>query len=267
MKIITKVVLDMETMKRVSSESYEYFGPVDKCCGPSGQQETLAAGGASLSSLLAANYQQNFGAQSKVLSDLNNAYSPIVAAGPDQQGFGPQELAALHTQAGEGVGANYAKASQALNNTLAARGGGNEVLPTGSEAQLRATLASSAANQLSNEELGITRANFATGRQNWEKATAGLDALSRDYNPTAFGELATGANREAFNEASKIQDMKNQKEASIAGGITSVLGSALTFGAGALGGGFAGGLSALAGGGFAKNPAGPAGMNNPEAVG
>lgn len=203
-------------------------------CGPSGQQETLAAGGASLSSLLSANYQQNFGAQSKVLSDLNNAYSPIVAAGPDQQGFGAQELAALHTQAGEGVGNNYAKASQALNNTLAARGGGNEVLPTGSEAQLKATLASSAANQLSNEELGITRANYATGRQNFEKATAGLHSLASQYNPEGYAGAATNANQNAFGEASKIQEMKNQKEAAIAGGITSLASSALTMGMGGL---------------------------------
>lgn len=218
-------------MQWVSVESYEYSGPVDKCCGPSGQMETLSGQSANLSSLLAANYSQNFGAQSKILGDLTSLYTPIAEQGPDAQGFGPQELAALQTQAGEGVGANYAKASQALNNTLAARGGGNEFLPTGSEAQLKATLASSAANQLSNEQLGITRANYAQGRSNWQQATSGLNELAKEYKPNEIAGEATATNKEAFNQASQIQQLKNQKESAIAGGITSLATDALTFGA------------------------------------
>jgi hypothetical protein len=257
MKIFTKVVVDMETMKLVSSESYEYVGPVEKCCGPSGQQELLNSNENSLSSTLAANYNQNFGAQSQVLSNLNNTLTPIAEAGPDQQGFGANELAALNTQAGEGVGQNYAKATQALQNSLAARGGGNEFLPTGAEASMKGSLASAAANQLSNEQLGITRANYATGRENWKEATAGLDALARDYNPNPIADEATGANKEAFNQASQIQQMKNQKESAIAGGITSLATDALTFGAGGIanlgdggwdaGAFFKGGIQALGG--------------------
>lgn len=231
-------------------------------CGPSGQQETLAGQSSNLSSLLSANYSQNFGAQSKILGDLTNLYTPIAEAGPDQQGIGANELAALNTQAGEGVGNNFAKAQQQLNNTLAARGGGNEALPTGSEAQLRATLASEGAKQLSNEQLGITRANYAQGRQNWQQATtAGLNTLANEYNPNAIAGEATSANNSAFGQASQIQQMKNQKESAIAGGIASLAGSALTFGMGGianlgagesfgegLGDFFKGGISGLSGG-------------------
>lgn len=218
-------------------------------CGPSKQQELTAGQQASLSSTLQANYNENFGKQSAILSNMMKIFTPISEAGPDQQGFGANELAALNTTAGEGVGANYAKASQALNNTLAARGGGSEVLPTGARAALKGSLASAAANELSRQQLGITEANYAQGRQNWSQANAGLLALSGQYNPNAVAGEATGANQAAFGEASKIQEMKNQKTADIIGGITSLGMDAATFGVGAMGGGgFQGGLTALTGG-------------------
>src|SRR5277367_3499793 len=112
-------------------------------CGPSSQENSLEAQQSGLAKTLGANYNQYFGSQSAVLQNLNNMLTPIAEAGPDQQGFGANELAALNTQAGEGVGQNYAKASQALNTTLATRGGGNEALPTGAQAALKGSLAAS----------------------------------------------------------------------------------------------------------------------------
>ena len=220
--------------------------------------------------MLQANYTQNFGAQSAVLQQLNNIFTPIAQAGPDQQGFGPQELAALNTEATQGVGQNYTQASQALNNELAAEGGGNAYLPTGAAAALKGQLATSAANQTSQEQLGITQANYNQGRQNWQNATAGLNALAQEYNPNAIAGEATNANQGAFGEASNIQQQENQEQSAIAGGIAGLAMSAATFGAGGIGnldtagtstGGeqlgnfFSGGLNALGGGG----PQGPAG--------
>ncbi len=188
-------------------------------CGPSQQQQSLGASETSFANLLQANYSQNFGAQSQVFQNLNNIFTPIAQAGPDQQGWGPQEAAAVNTQIGEGVGSNYAKATQALNTQLSARGGGNEYLPTGSEAALQGGVAAAAANQQSSEQLGATEANYAQGRQNWQQATAGLNALGQEYNPNAIAGEGNQANQSAFGQATKIQDMKNQEQASIAGGI------------------------------------------------
>jgi len=179
-------------------------------CGPSRQEEQLQAQEQSLSTMMSAHYAERFGAQSDILQNLNNIFTPIAEAGPDQQGFGPNELAALRTQATEGVGTNYAKASRALNTTLAARGGGNEFLPTGGAAALRGQLASAAATQQSNEDLAITNANYATGRQKWGQAVGGLAALGSQYDPSQFGSLASGTNASAFGEASKITQEKNQ---------------------------------------------------------
>jgi len=129
-------------------------------CGPSSQETAIAGQQQSLSTLLASNFSERFGQQSAVLQNLNTMLTPIAEAGPSQQGFGTPELAALNTQAAEGVGANYSKATQSLNNVLAARGGGSEVLPTGARGALQETLASSAADQMSKEQLGITEANY-----------------------------------------------------------------------------------------------------------
>jgi hypothetical protein len=206
-------------------------------CGPSHEEELLSGQAGSLSSELSANYAKNFAAQSEILQNLTNVLSPIAEAGPDQQGFGANELAALSTTVGEGVGQNYAKASQALNTTLGARGGGNEFLPTGAAAALKGNLAASAANELSGEQLGITKANYDTGRSNWQSATAGLNALASEYNPNATAGAATGANQTAFGEAKQVNQEQNQWQADIAGGITAL--------AGGVGGALTGGLGNL----------------------
>ena len=94
-----------------------------------------------------------------------------------------------------------------------------ENLPeSGVDQNLKAKLASSAAGELSQEELGITEANYATGRENFNRAVSGEQALAGEYNPVATGNLATGANtaRKAFSEANQIQQQQNQEEADIA---------------------------------------------------
>src|SRR5258707_15868134 len=195
-------------------------------CGPSGQETAIAGQQQDLSTLLSSDFSQRFGQQSAVLQNLNSMLTPIAQAGPDQQGFGASELAALGTQAAEGVGANYSKATQALQNTLAARGGGSEVLPTGARAALQGTLASSAADQMSKEQLGITEANYATGRQNWKEATAGLNALANQYDPTGFSGQAQKGFDSALGMADKINQQNNHMTADIIGGITALGGAA-----------------------------------------
>lgn len=226
-------------------------------CGPAPEDQGIASQQQSLATTLAGNYNQYFANQSSILGNLNNMLTPIAQAGPDQQGYGANELAALNTAAGEGVGNNYAKASQALNNNLATRGGGNEFLPTGARAALKGNLASSAANAMSQAQLGITEANYGQGRKNWQEATAGLNTLAQDYNPNASASGAQSGFDSSFKMYDTIQQQKNQKEAAIAGGITSLATDALTFGMGGLGNMgagsgigdfFAGGANALVGG-------------------
>ena len=85
-------------------------------CGSSGQETPISGEQQSLSALLSADFSERFAQQTSTLQNLNTMLTAIAEAGPDQQGFGSQELAALNTRAGEGVGANYAKGSQALSH-------------------------------------------------------------------------------------------------------------------------------------------------------
>ena len=64
-------------------------------CGPSGQQKSIANSQQGFFSQLQSSYAQNFGAQSAILSSLNNALEPILQGGPNQMGFSAAENAAL----------------------------------------------------------------------------------------------------------------------------------------------------------------------------
>jgi hypothetical protein len=190
------------------------------------------------------NYATNFADQQNILSHINSVLSPVLEAGPSQTGFSPSELAALNTQAVNATGANYKNAAVALNSQLAGRGGGSSLPESGVDQQLKEGLASSAAGQLSNQELGITESDYATGRSNFQNAESAELAASGQYNPNATGSLANEVGQNAFQEADTINQESNQATADIAGGITSLASAGLS-----------GGMSLLKpGGGGNNNP-------------
>jgi hypothetical protein len=251
MRVITKAILNIETMKWTVLESYDYDGAVDLCCGPSSEMEQQASGANAWTQLLAGNYSQRYGQQSQVLGNLQSMLTPISMAGPDQ-GIGAPELTALNTQVGQQSGENYAKAAQTLNMQQASRGGGNEYLPTGAAAAQKEQLASASANDLGNKQFQVSQYSQDVGRQNWTAANAGLQQLGQQYSPNASMTGATSAGDQAFSDANQIQTMKNQEQGAIAGMITGAAVDAGTFGAGAALGyggssGIAGGLNALKG--------------------
>lgn len=220
-------------------------------CGPSHEQRMLEAKQSSLADLMMQSFRQRFAQQSDLLTKLQQSvYQPIISAGPGQQGMTPQERAAYQTQILNTTGANYESAKRALQTTLSARGGGNVALPSGAEAQLQAVLASQAAGQTSAEELALTQQDYALGRERYDRAVAGQQALLGAFDPTAYASRAESGFGTAFGEATKIKEMENQAQAAITGGAFSLGMDALTFGAGAMGGGgFSGGVRALKGGG------------------
>jgi hypothetical protein len=165
------------------------------------------------------NYNTEFAGQQQILGSLMSAFQPMLAAGPDQQGFGPQERAALATQIGEGTAANYAKASQALNTQLGARGGGNEFLPTGARAQIDEALAAQAAQTQSNQQLQMTAANYAQGRANFGAAAGALSNAAGLMNPTAAAGAASGAGVNAMNSANQIWQQGNEWVGAVGGAL------------------------------------------------
>jgi hypothetical protein len=218
MKVITKAILDIETMKWIEVESYDYKGPVDLCCGPSTNEKTLESSAQSFSNLLQSDFSSRFANQDAVLGKLNQSLSPIEAAGPSQRGFSAAETAALNTTAIDSAGAANRNARQAVAGFGAGRGS-DSGLESGVQKQLEAGVASSSANQLAGAQLGITKANYDQGSANYWRSVGGMDALASAYNPSAYSSQAIGANQNAFGEAKTITDQTNAEQAAIGGAI------------------------------------------------
>lgn len=195
------------------------------CCGggPSQEQKDLAASQAAFYKNLQAQQNQQFAQQSKLLEELNAVWGPIFQAGPSQTGMSAAQETALRSQATEGTGAEYAKAARAVNENLAARGGGNVVVPSGADTVIRGKIATAAAADQASKNLAITDENYALGRQNWLAAASGLSGATLSaYNPTGYAGAATTAGNSAFNSATTIYN--ERKAASPWGAIGGLVG-------------------------------------------
>jgi hypothetical protein len=220
-------------------------------CGPSSMQESEAGAQENLSNSLTAAFNQNQALQQAELGKINSIISPIASAGPSQEGFSAQEKAALNTQAINSSGAAARNATQAIQGSLAGRGG-DSGLESGVDQQIVAGVKSQAANNLANTQDQITQADFQQGNQNFWRAQGAQQALANAYNPESFGSTAVSGGSSAFGEASEVQNEKNQEESEIAGAVTGAATDALTFGVGGMdapaGESFlSGGFKALAG--------------------
>lgn len=172
--------------------------------------------------------QQQYGNQTALYNQVNSVLSPILAKGPSQQGFSEGELNTLNSQAVEGTAENYAGAARAVNESLAAEGGGNEDITTGGQAELKASVAEGAAQSESQQETGIQEADYQQGNANFQNAEQGEMAVASGENPLGYAGAVTNSENAAGNEANAIASEDNQW-------ISAALGAA-----GSIGGGLAG---------------------------
>jgi hypothetical protein len=193
-----------------------------------------------------ASYQQNFGEQQGIFSSITKELQPILAAGPNQQGFSAAENAALTGQAINATAAN-ARNAQVV---AASSAGGNTGVTTGGQKQLQAEIASRAGVGLSAAENQINLTSAELGRQNFFNAEQGLAGVASMENPIGYAGSANNAGGQAFNEATTIQNMKNQEEADIGGAVAGLALAPFTGGASL---GF--GALHLPGGGGGSSPA------------
>jgi hypothetical protein len=167
-----------------------------------------------------------FGEQQALLSQMEAVYDPILAKGPNQEGFSTAEENNLNAQATEGTATNYAGAAKAVNEELASEGGGTNPLPTGGATQLKEEVAASAAAQQSGEENQIIQANYAQGYNEFEGATQALATASGELSPTSYESAATSAGSAAEQTANQINQEENSWEAPVLGAIGAIGGAA-----------------------------------------
>jgi hypothetical protein len=163
-------------------------------------------------------------------------------AGPNQTGFSAQEDAALNTNAIDTTGAAAANVERTIGNETAGRNDSGNLPESGVDQGLKENAASAAAGQTASEELGITEADYATGRANFNAATSAEEGVAGQYGSGASSTMsgANEANKNAFGEESEITQQQDQEEADIAGGVTSLAEAGLTGGMSLAAGGLSG---------------------------
>jgi hypothetical protein len=249
MFVTTSATFLISTGELLSSSSYDYDGPLQLACGggPSQSQQQLAASQQQFYSTLQNSYAQTFAGQQAILSSLKSAWSPILSAGPGQYGFTPAEDSAMRSQVTQSTAGNYAQASRALNEGMAAKGGDAQIT-SGANAQLDASVAQAAAGQQSAENLGITQAGYAQGLQNFNAASSVLGGVANYMNPTGYISGANQAGSSAFGSATT--NYNEAQAASPWNAVSGILGGALGVGLDAFTGGIGGSLaSGIMGGG------------------
>jgi len=264
-------------MKQGSREWIEYclktYGPLNFGCGPSAQEKNIAGAQDKFANTMTQNYSTLFGEQQGTINALNAIAQPMASMGLAGEGFSPTALAAMNTGILDRTAANYAAASRATNAAIAGRGAGGAGTPgiiSGPEQQILGSVASAAAGQQSAEQQQLAIANQQQALANIKTAAGIESGIAGLESPVSTGQTATSGLGQAFSEADKIQQEKNQATADIVGGIAGLGMDAATFGAGFMGGGgLKGGLTALAGGGFggggsAGTYTDNSGLTNPE---
>ncbi|MBS1816212.1 MAG: hypothetical protein JSS87_15180 [Acidobacteria bacterium] len=222
-------VEDTQSYALVHEEGYDYNGRIAECKGASPVQEELAERQKEFGQTLQNDYGSTFANQQNVLGSLNKTLQPIVEAGVGQYGFTNAEDAAMRTQASSGTAQQYQNARRAIGQAQAAQGGGNEFLPTGSNAQVNATLARGAAQQESGQQLGITSKGYKQGRQNFMNAVNAEQGVANTYNPQSFISGAQNGISSAYDMESKNKQLNDAANpwTSVGGLLGGVAGSFL----------------------------------------
>ena len=202
------------------------------CKGATSQQTQLADTSQAFNNTLISDYGQQFSKQSNILGAITASLQPIMNAGAGQYGFSNAEDAVLRNQATSGTSAAYRSARQATGEAQAAQGGGGTFIGSGVQAQNQANLAQKAAGVESSEQLGITHAGYAQGRQNYQNALSGMGGVAGMYNPSGFAGEANQSGQVADTEANAVQAANQQMWNNLTGLATGAMGGA----ASALGG-------------------------------
>jgi hypothetical protein len=193
--------------------------------GPTAAQTSLQQSQADFYAQATQHASETYGEDQALLGQLTSVYEPILAKGPNQQGFSAAETENLNAGAVEGTAQAYSGASKAVNEKLAGAGGGSVALPSGASAQLNAELAASSADTESKEESQIQQADYATGRQNFQQATGALEDVSGQLNPVAYEGAATNAGVAEGTTANQIAQEENSWEGPVLGAVGSIAGA------------------------------------------
>lgn len=177
-----------------------------------------------------------FANQQELQDTLTSAYTPIVNAGINQNGYTPDELAELKTSAAETAGANYAGASRAL--AASGAGAGSATDSSGILKEQEAGVATAGANANTVAQNQIELQNKEQGRQNFFTASSALGGVNSTA-ASSTSALAEGANGAGSNATKSIDQVDQENKA---GSWQTILGGAVGAAASGVASGLTGGL-------------------------
>jgi hypothetical protein len=171
-------------------------------CGPTAGQGAALTADQNFSKTLGAAYNETFSTNTALMNNLTGGLQGIINAGPSQQGFSPQELAAQNSQAINSAAAGNQKVQQEIGLN-AAKGTANPGVESGVTQAERSSAATAVDTNLSNTEANITNANYTAGRQNYFEAVKSQEAAPAAFeDPTnQAASVATGANQVSDTQA------------------------------------------------------------------
>jgi hypothetical protein len=238
-KVITKCVLDMETLEWTSVESFPYNGQWDLCLGEAISAGAsivgglLGGGGASKAAKQMSQEEQDFYQsltneqntqfqnEQQAQQEIQKMNAPIVSGGAYQYGFSTaedQQLQKNIEEAGATATENTVAAEQLRQQQ--ATGGAPGAMPTGAqtalESQVRETGAQATAAQLGQEkELG-----YQTGRELYQQAVQTEENVAQLASPTSYAGAATSAGAGAQQAISTVDTENAQSStAKMLGGL------------------------------------------------
>jgi len=172
-------------------------------------------------------FAETFAQSQDILKALNDSFMPIMQAGPMQEGYTDAQKTAINAPQLQTVNDEYAKAQRATAQLLAARGGGNTLLPSSVDANLLARNTLEAAKQRTGIQSNTLNQSYALGRQNWQAATGVLTNTAQITSPLGYAGASTNAGSAAANTANQIAMANNSVWNSAIGALGSVGGAAL----------------------------------------
>lgn len=178
-------------------------------CGSTGEQQAISFAQQQMYTNLNNNYATTFGQQQDILKAMTDAFTPIFQAGPNQQGMTQAQQDTLNQAQYQTINQQYAQAQRATAQQLAARGGGNALLPSSTTANALAAGTNMAAQNRAAVASNTVNQSYALGRQNWTAATSALSCIAGMTNPLGYAGASTGAGSAAATTANQMAQQSN----------------------------------------------------------
>jgi hypothetical protein len=195
------------------------MGWVGKMCHASGQEKTAYQNQVNTTAAVNSHLNTIFKDNTNMLGNLRSSLQPIIDAGISQYGYTKPQDTAIRTGTADSISGSNESESNAVRSDVAAVGGGNTALASGSKSMIDASLgAGEAENQLANQN-AVTQQGFTQGRQNFLDASASLPAATATLEAptTAASNLAVGAGAAQSSAANSITQANNAWVAPVAG--------------------------------------------------